>query len=400
MPKRGQGEGSISKRPDGTWWARVTLGKDENGKQVRKAFYGKTRKEVQEKLTTAINELNQGTYFEDSDILLKDWIMTWLREYKKPRLKSTSYRTYNDWITGYIIPHLGDYPLNVLRGDMVQRFVTYMANKGLASGSISVTIEILKACLRQAMKNQLVKKNAAADVVLPPQKRTKRESLSREEQEQFLQEAKHSCHGEIFILILATGLRLGEALALKWSDIDFETGVLHVQRTQIIHKDFDNEICGQVLATNSPKTKSSIRTVPLLPYLVGMLHDIKHKQETQGIPLPRYGRFQPRQYFDEADTEEKYPYVFSNAYGQMLNPGGVRDNFKMILKHCGISKNYSPHCLRHTFATRGLEDGIPMKVMQELLGHSTLKMTADQYTHVLPETKMESIMKLADTIVL
>ena len=122
MAKRGQGEGSISKRPDGTWWARITVGKTPDGKQKRKAFYGKTRKEVQEKLTAALNDINNNTYIEPSKITVEQWMYIWLRDYKKNSVKPKTYAAYEAHIRNHIAPDLGGYKLASLRNDMVQRF--------------------------------------------------------------------------------------------------------------------------------------------------------------------------------------------------------------------------------------------------------------------------------------
>ena len=106
MAKRGQGEGTISQRPDGTWWARITLGKDADGKQKRKAFYGKTRKEVQQKLTAALSEVNKDSYVEPSKMTVGKWMETWLQEYKKNSVKKRTYMNLEGCFRLYINPQL------------------------------------------------------------------------------------------------------------------------------------------------------------------------------------------------------------------------------------------------------------------------------------------------------
>lgn len=407
MAVRGQGEGSISRRPDGTWWARLTVGKDENGKQKRKAFYGKTRREVQEKLNATLTEINQGIYIEPSNISLEDWILTWMNDYKKNALKPTSYSAYTGWVNKYIIPHLGRYPLKDIRPDMVQSFVTKLVKEELAYGSIATIIQLLTGCLKQAEKNELIRCNPAINVILPPPSKKKREALTKEEQKAFMAEAEQSYHGDVFLLILSTGLRLGEAMALKWEDIDFEKSILHVRRTQVKYFDYERTESKIVITTGVPKTKCSQRAIPLTSTVLDMLKGIHNRHINCGgdwtVAADRHGpssrgqstQFKPKQRNPEGEAEG---FVFCSIYGEMLKHDTLLSNFRSILHRCEIQKPYTPHCLRHTFATRGLESGIPLKVMQELLGHTSIKMTADLYTHVLPDTKRDAIMRLEDTI--
>lgn len=210
MAKRGQGEGSISKRPDGTWWARITVGKTPDGKQKRKAFYGKTRKEVQEKLTAALNDINNNTYIEPSKMTVEQWMYIWLRDYKKASVKPKTYAAYEAHVRNHIAPDLGNYTLATLRNDMVQRFVNGLADKGLKSLTIERIVGTLKTALIQAVDNDLIAKSPATRIKMPlKQERTPR-VLTVEEQNIFMEYSKEHRNGEIFLLILGTGLRIGD----------------------------------------------------------------------------------------------------------------------------------------------------------------------------------------------
>lgn len=383
MAKRGQGEGSISRRPDGTWWARITIGKTPDGKQKRKAFYGKTRKEVKEKLTAALNDINNNSYIEPSKMTVKQWMYIWLKDYKKPSVKPKTYAAYEAHVRNHIVPELGNYTLSSLRNDMVQRFINGLAEKGLKSLTIERIVGTLKAALIQAVDNGLLAKSPAARVKMPlPQERTPR-VLTVHEQELFMEAAKTHRNGEIFLLILGTGLRIGEALALTWNDIDFDNCILSVNRTQIEYCDHINGETIYHRTYSSPKTKTSKRKIPLIPVLITMLLDLKAQREAEKEKFK--------------DVYQDNDLIFCNYYGVSLNYTAISKKIRSICKTTGL-EGVHPHTLRHTFATRGLENGIELKVMQELLGHSSIKMTADIYTHVLIETKQNSIMKLADTI--
>lgn len=383
MAKRGQGEGSISKRPDGTWWARITVGKTPDGKQKRKAFYGKTRKEVQEKLTAALNDINNNAYIEPSKMTVEQWMRIWLKDYKRASVKPKTYATYEAHITNHIAPELGNYTLASLRNDMVQRFVNGLADKGLKTITIERIVGTLKAAMLQAVDNELIAKSPAARVKMPLKQDRNTRVLTVQEQERFIEAAKGHRNGEIFILILGTGLRIGEALGLTWNDIDFEKRILSVNRTQI---EYCDHIDGETIyhrEYSTPKTKAGKRSIPLIPALVDMLLELKKQRDEE------------KQKFKDAYQDNGL--IFCNYYGVSLNYTAIQDKIKSICKTTGL-EGVHPHTLRHTFATRGLENGIELKIMQELLGHSSIKMTADLYTHVLPDAKKKSVMKLADTI--
>lgn len=378
MAKRGQGEGSISKRPDGTWWARISLGRDENGKQRRKAFYGKTRKEVQEKLTTALNDLNNNRFIDPSKLTLDQWFEQWMRDYKKSQIKGSTYRKYTEEYNLYIKPYLGHVKLADLRADMVQRVFAALHSKGYKYNTLNSVKCMIHSVLEQACENDMLGKNPVKNIKLPRTDKAEIVVFTPEEQQRFIEVAKKEFRGEFFILILATGLRLGEASALCWDDIDFEKGTLRVDKTLYEYTDPDTHI--SQLHMGSPKTNSSYRTIPLLPEIVTMLRE--YKNLTEGLKDPDY----------------EYDLVFKSINGKAVRPSQMRKIFKRLLRVSGIAKDMHIHCLRHTFATRGLENGIELRVMQELLGHSSIKMTADTYTHVLPDQKANSMKKLENTI--
>ena len=280
-------------------------------------------------------------------------------------------------------PAVGGYKLKDLRNDMVQRLINSLDERGIAIDTIRKTRWAIHAAITQAIENGLLAKNVADKVTLPLRKREEARVLSVEEQDKFVAFAKKAYHGPIFLLILGTGLRIGEAMGLTWDDIDLEGQMLTVSRTHIEVKDPDNAMEKWHVEYNTPKTKSSIRTVPLLPGIVTMLEGIKEEQEANKAKL--------------GAVYEVNNLVFCTPFGKPFRANAVRKGIRRIGKKAGIT-GIHPHCLRHTFATRGLENGIELKVMQELLGHSSISMTANLYTHVLPDKKLGSVMKLQHTI--
>lgn len=229
--------------------------------------------------------------------------------------------------------------------------------------------------MKQAISNDIIYKNVASSVILPRKVKKEIRVLTREEQATFMSVANDSPpYGFIFILVLGTGLRIGEALALEWSDIDFEIGILSVNKTIALYKDCDDPESKAKYLLGTPKTQSSNRKIPLLPELLQELRELK-EQSINNL-------------------------IFPGPTGGHCHPQTVRYHFKKELMIANIPRidELHLHSLRHTFATRGLEDGIELKVMQEFLGHASIKETADTYTHVLPCKKRDSIMKLQETM--
>ena len=382
--KRGQGEGTISKRSDGTWCARITIGKDANGKQKRKAFYGHTKSEVQKKMILAQNELNNGIYTEPSNLTVEQWLDIWLVEYKKNFVKPTTYITYRTRVNTHIKPAIGKYKLKDLRIDIVQKMINNLKASGLAPETIKGAHNTVHSALEQAVTNNLIPKNVATKVLLPRSEKKEIKIFSVKEQLQFVEIAKNIYMGELFIFNLGTGMRIGEMLALTWEDINFDEHFLKVKNTLNITKDYDDPDSKWQKTFGTPKTDASSRYIPLLPNIETLLKEIKRNQNEQRLKL--------------GASYKNNDLVFCTTLGKPLDPRNMQRKFATILKKSDIDQNMHIHCLRHTFASRGLENGIELKIMQELLGHSSIKITADLYTHVLLDKKKSAMVKLQDSL--
>lgn len=353
---RGQGEGSFRKRPNGTWEARYSIGKDDNGKQIQKSVYGKTKKEVQEKLNAILHSINNETYIEPSKMTLGEWLTIWLNEYKKISIKPTTFTNYRLRVENYLKPELGNIIIKDLTSIQVQKMITKLAKKKLSAEFIRGIYMSLHAALNQAIQNDMIIRNVADTVTLPKIIRTKTEILTTKEQEKFIEIAKGHYLGELFILDLGTGLRLGEILALKWDEIDLDKNTLTVSSTLTIIKDFDDPEAKWHKEFGTPKTATSNRKIPLIPSVIKILESQKQYQAELSQEL--------KEVFDN-----EHNLVFTTQIGKPLDPRNMQRTFKSILDKANIGRK-KIHCLRHTFASRGLEKGIDMKVMQELLGHN------------------------------
>ncbi|MDE6991837.1 MAG: site-specific integrase, partial [Lachnospiraceae bacterium] len=226
-------------------------------------------------------------------------------------------------------------------------------------------------------------RNTANRVKLPKTQKPQINVLTQEQQNAFVEQAKTTYMGVVYIFDLCTGMRLGELLGLKWQDIDFEQNQLHIQRIIRKVKDPDNPEEHWHLEFGTPKTASSERIIPLNETAIKVLADVWEQQEKNK---------------EKASTAyEDNDLVFCTQLGRPLDPNNIRRTCYSICEKIGVS-NIHPHCLRHTFTTRGAENNVDVRVMQKFLGHATIKETADTYTHVLDDLKQDEIRKLDNAV--
>lgn len=383
--KRGQNEGSIIKRADGTYEARYSLGFDKDGKRIRKSIYSKNRTELSQRLTAILNQINCGLYVEPSKLTVAEWLDTWLQEYKHGSVKPSTYGCYVDLVKGHIKPLIGNIPLKDLQPHMIQKLVNDLhrqgragGNKALSSSSLRKTHAILHCCLEQAVTNGLMVKNVADKIKLPRQAQKQVKALSKDEQAIFIEAAEGERLKFLFQFALGTGLRVGELCGLRWNNADIKKGIIQVkeqvQRVKNPHGD-----TATMMIVCDVKTKSGNRSIPLPDSLLALLkqHKINQLQE----------RLQAGAIWTDNNI------VFANEIGGYLEQRNVARAFHRVQERAGL-KGFNVHSLRHTYATRLLESGISPKVAQELMGHSTIAQTLDTYSHVLPETKQEAVQAL------
>jgi len=386
--KRGQGEGSISKREDGTWWARITVGTDADGKQKRKAFYGKTRAEVQKKMTTAVNEMNNGAFIPTSNVTLEQWLKTWFDEYAANSIKHSTKVSYDDYIHKHIIPNIGRMKLIDIRPDTLQKFYNDKLENGRLDGKGGLSPKTIKnihnmlhKSLQQAVDNNLIYRNPSNSTTTPKITKKEMRVLSPAEHMKVLESSHNDKHGLIIRLGLATGMRLGELVASQWRDVDFTSASLYVRRNLGRLKNYDDEIEAKtVIVIAEPKTKTSKRTIPLSDEI---LADLKSAKAIQDDLKKQCGEG----YNDEG-------FIFASPMGTCIEPRTMQDAFKRVLGGAGV-QDANFHALRHTFATRALEAGIPAKVVSEILGHASVGITLDLYSHVSLDTKRDAINKIS-----
>jgi len=368
MARRGHGEGSISRRKDGRYQAAITL---ENHK--RRYFYGKTRKEVQDKLNAALHEQKQGVLATGPQQTLKVCLERWLEQVVKLTKRANTYKGYRSAVYYHLIPALGHIRLQKLTIGHLQAFYAERAGK-LKPATLAHINAALSGALEDALKQGFVGRNVAKLVELPSVERYEGQVLTVEQARKLLEVARGSRLDAVLLVALTTGMRRGELVALHWSDVDLEKGVLQVRYTL-------SRVRGMGYVEGEPKTKKGRRKILLPSVVVEALREHKTRQGQARVKM--------------GDRWKEYGLVFCNMYGSFFNPDHVWYLFKKLLKAAGLP-SVRFHDLRHSAATVLLAAGVPLKVVSELLGHSSVAITVDIYAHVLPEMQQEAVKRMDD----
>ena len=386
--KRANGEGTIVKNMrNGVqkgWRASITIGSDDNGKIKRKEFTGKTQQEVKKKLEEYKKEMLLGTISSDDKITVSEWYYTWLFDYRIKDLKPKSFEKYEGIYRNYIKDsELGKIKLKDLRATHIQRYYNKLQDTKPISTIKGINTR-LKPCLGEAEKQGYIQKNYCKMVTLPKDNNKKTiQVLTQQQQKLFIEAIKGHKLEMLFLIALGTGLRLGELLGLKWSDIDFNTGILTVNRTLSRVK---NQITGKYeIIEQTPKTKNSNRTIPIPNDILNKLKEHKKNQSKQ------------RLFVGEGYINNNY--VFTDDIGNPIDDKRPGRNLKSTLAKLSIEP-IKFHALRHTYATRLFEANVPPKTVQVLMGHYDISITMDIYTHVMEDTKLEAIEKLNNIFVI
>ena len=368
--RRANGEGSIRKRSDGRWEGRYTAGRNpETGKPVYKNVLGKTQAEVKAKLKAAIEDSANLDMVKAEQYTTGQWMDVWFENCAKIKVRPSSHQTYRGYIDNHIKPNIGDVPLSklsslhlqklykkLLAGGRVDRIEAKGQPKGLSAKTVRNINQVISSAMDFAKDQKLISSNPTDGCALPKLEHKEMKTLPVEQLTSFLREAKESGVFELYYIELATGLRRGELLGLKWEDIDLVQGSLRVQR-QVAR------INGEVVEAPL-KTKNAYRTLPLSADAVGVLQEQRKKSGSS-------------------------PYVFPSPTGGPISPDSVLHMLHRVLKRAGLSK-VRFHDLRHTFATLALQNGVDIKTVSGMLGHYSAGFTLDTYTHVTTSAKKEA----------
>ena len=376
--KRANGEGSIRKRKDGRWEGRYTAGHDpETGKAIYKNVLGRSQAEVKEKLKQAIGETQALDVTKAGKYTVGEWMEVWFQDYAKIKVRPSSHQTYQGYIHNHIQPNIGEIPLEKLTSLDLQKFYKKLLTqgrvdrveakgqpKGLSAKTVRNIHQILSSSLKLAQEQRLILTNPAEGCALPRVEHQEMKTLTTVQLASFFREARESGVFELYYLELATGLRRGELLGLKWEDVDLERGDLRVRR-QV------SRINGEVMEAPL-KTKNAYRTLPLAEDTVSVLREQRRKVGNS-------------------------TWVFPSSNGGPISPDSVLHMLHRVLKRAGLPK-VRFHDLRHTFATLALQNGVDVKTVSGMLGHFSAGFTLDTYAHITSAAQRQAAQTMGNVL--
>jgi integrase len=366
--KRGNGEGTIYRRKNSGWAAQCTVWTGKG--RTRRTLYGKTRAEVSEKLTKALADRDGGIVYEAGKLTVGEYLDRWLRDSVKGTVKETTYANYSYITRVHISPALGRVKLKSLTPSHVRSFYGEKARTNLSAATVKKMHVVLRKALSQAFSDGLIPRNAA-DGVKPPRASAPGEEikpLNSEECRAFLEASRAERLEALYVLAVHCGLREGELLALRWEDVDLQAAkpALLVRRTLTRGEDGR----GHVVGTSTKSGKG--RRVRLTQRAVATLKDHHKRQLEERMRL--------------AGLWHDEDLVFPSETGTLLNPSNLRNrSFKRTKARSGVREDLRFHDLRHTCATLLLREGVNVKVVSEMLGHASVIITLNTYSHVLPD---------------
>ena len=371
--RRSNGEGNIRKRKDGRWEGRYTAGRDPvTGKQIFKNVLGKTQAEVKEKLLKALAQAKKIDFSKTGKYTVTMWMNEWFENVAKIKVRPSSHQTYRGYIDHHIAPNIGNIPLEKLTTMDLQKLYRKLLNKGgvdrveakqqpegLSAKTVRNINQVISSAMDFAVAQKIIPENPCKAVALPKVEHREMQTIPAEQLQAFLQEAKATGVYEMHYIELATGLRRGELLGLKWTDIDWQNGIIKVRR-QVARVDGQN--------VEAPlKAKNSYRAVTISQQAIEVLKQQKEKTNDE--------------------------YIFPSPNGGSISPDSVNNMLKRVLARAGIPK-VRFHDLRHTFATIALQNGVDIKTVSGMLGHFSAGFTLDTYAHVTTAAQKEA----ADTM--
>ena len=356
MGKRGNGEGSITRRKDGLYMGRYSVQTATGSK--RKTIYGKTRQEVSEKLNQALANRDSGLIFDAENLTVGEYLDKWLRDSVQGSVRASTYKSYGHQVRRYLKPSLGWMKLRKLSPMHIQGMYREMQDRGLSARTVEYTHAVLHRALKQARRWGVVNRNVTEDVDPPQVKREEIQPLNCDQTRALLKSAEGNRLEALYIVAVHTGMRPGEILALKWDDVDLDSGTLQLNRAL-----YDGEF-------NAPKTPRSRRRIKLTN---GSVKALKAHRKRQLEERMRH-----------AGLWQDNGLVFPSTVGTPLSHRNLVRSFKALLKSAGLPQAFRLYDLRHTCATLLLSRNVHPKYVQELLGHASIALTLDTYSHVIP----------------
>jgi integrase len=360
MARRGSGEGSIFQRKDGLWQASLELGKGPNGKRQRKTLYGNTKRQVLAKLGVEQEALRKGLSTSGPEMTVGAWLDKWLDSLEPTGLKASTVRNYRDVVNFYVRPQVGYIRLGRLTPEDVEKMVRALAEAGRSTNTQRIARTVLRRSLNQALRRGYVSRNVVSLTDPPAVKVNERPVLTAGQVRLLLATLHDDWLLALYTVTVHTGIRQGEALALRWCDVDLASATVTVAGT----------LDRSLKRRTEPKTEKSKRTLALTPQAVEALKAQRDRQTFLG-------------------TQGSDGLVFTSSKGTPLFDTTVRRHWKVTAAKLGLPEMHW-HDLRHSAATIMLAQGVPIEVVSRVLGHASIRITADVYGHVSPETHRDA----------
>ncbi len=365
---------------------KVSLGKNpQTGKyeSYYETFHG-NRTEAQKRLRQLLSELDKGIFVNPGKTTVADHLKQWLKDYAYPNLSPNTTLGYESIIKSHLIPAFGNILLTQLRPEMVQRYITDKLSHGKANGQGGLSsrtvrhhIVCLHTALQNAVKIGLLIRNPVDAITIPRPHRHEMRTMDEVDIHIFLEMARNTQYYALFYTLLFTGMRRSELLALKWHDVDLL--LLQVSVNKSLH-----QLRGGQFIIRQPKTEKSRRLLALTPSNATLLKEYQESQnrmrESLGCPK-----------FTEDDL------VFCHYDGKPFLPNTITHNWIKIVRRSGL-KGIRLHDARHTHASLMLKQGVHPKIVQERLGHSSISITLDTYSHVAPGLQQAAAIKFDDIV--
>jgi len=366
--------GQIIKRGENTWYVRLFIGRDADGKRkyFNKTIHG-TKKDAQMFLTAKLREKDLGVFVEPAAMPLNQFLDRWLSDIAKNKLRARTFENYVSLLRNHIREKMGLKRLSDLQSYEVQKVYNDMKKAGYSPKTIRHAHNVLSSALKQAVKWKMLANNPCDVCELPRMEKTEMKYFTPKETAKFLDAAKDDKYFAVFLAAIETGMRPEEYLGLQWKDVNFENKVLSVRRAVVVTK-------GGGFIFTEPKTKKSRRSIPISNSLIAALK--AHRREQLKERLKIGGNYQ------------NLDLVFASEIGTpMLHQNLTRRHFKPIRDKAELPK-IRLYDLRHTTATLLLSAGENPKVVSERLGHASIVLTLDTYSHVLPTMQKEATKKI------
>lgn len=359
-------------------------------------IYGKNIKKLEKQLAELRYEVEHGLKGKGDNMTLNAWFDVWLHDYKSKTVRESTMVRYTDQYNQYIKKELGLRRLSQIKPIMLQRHFNQMAAVDYSTKTIADTYNVLHSMFKLALQNNIIFRNPCDAVILPKTKEKDRRVLTIEEQKEVLEHAKGRICEPLVRVALGTGMRAGELQGLTWDDIDFKNREIHVNKTLVYIRDRANG--KYYFKFQSPKTKSGSRTIP-------MQEDVFQALKRQRVQVKEM-QIHATNWNQELGFENL---VFLNVTGRPRQGMDFRNDLDRIEKAINKDRkkqakeqgkefepipHFHPHSLRHTFATRCFEAGIDAKMVQNYLGHASIAITMDLYTHVTEDKARAEMEKL------